>query len=101
MDQTAGVISFKAKPGKGAEVARALSAALPHVEEESGTSLWLILHSESDPDALFLVDLFHDQASRDKHMQGEAAKLIFETVPPLLAEEPRIHPADLVVQKGL
>ncbi|XSG82097.1 MAG: putative quinol monooxygenase [Methyloligella sp. ZOD6] len=101
MDQMAGVISFKAKPGKGIDVARALSAALPHVKEETGTSLWLILHSEVDPDTLFLVDLFRDSASRDAHMQGEAAKLIFDTVPTLLAEDPGIHPARLVTQKGL
>jgi len=33
-------------------------------------------------------------------MKGEAAKLIFATVPRLLEAEPVIHPADVVARKG-
>ncbi len=101
MSTVAGVIAFKAKQGEGSEVARLIAAALPHVERESGTPLWLVLHSNTDPDIVFLVDLFRDAADRDIHMSGEAAKQIFATVPQLLSEEPRIHPADLIAHKGV
>jgi|SRR5882724_5459001 len=100
MNIVAGVIPFKAKPGQGTEVARLIAAALPHVERETGTPLWLVLHSNIEPDTVFLVDLFSDAAARDEHLRGEAAKLIFATVPPLLAAEPVIHAADLIAQKG-
>jgi quinol monooxygenase YgiN len=100
MDAVAGVIPFKAKPGQGAEVARLIAAALPHVEAESGTPLWLVLRSNADADTVFLVDLFSGPNGRDAHMKGEAAKLIFATVPPLLEAEPVIHPADVVARKG-
>ncbi len=93
-------IVFKAKPGAGAEVARLIAAALPHVEAEPGTSPWLLLRSNAEPDTLFLVDRFTDTAARDAHMQGEAAKLIFATVPPHLAGEPAIHPCYLVAFKA-
>ncbi|TAL78009.1 MAG: antibiotic biosynthesis monooxygenase [Beijerinckiaceae bacterium] len=100
MNTVAGVITFKAKPGKGAEVGQLIAAALPAVNAESGTPLWLVLRSDADPDQLFLVDLFSNAASRDSHMGGKAADLIFKTVPPLLASEPAIHAAQLVASKG-
>jgi quinol monooxygenase YgiN len=101
MSTVAGVIPFKAKQGQGAEVARLIAAALPHVEGEAGTPLWLVLRSNFEPDTVFLVDLFSDAAARDAHLKGEAAQLIFATVPPFLAAEPVIHPADLIAKKGV
>ena len=96
MSTIAAVISFKAKQGEGSQVARLIAAALPHVERESGTPLWLVLQSNADPDTVFLVDLFRDAADRDIHMSEEAAKQIVAKVPQLLSEERRIHPADLI-----
>jgi quinol monooxygenase YgiN len=100
MGTVAGVIEFKAKVGQGAEVARLIAAALPHVEQESETPIWFVLHSNADPDTVFLVDLFTSAAGRDAHMHGEAAKQIFATVPPLLEVLPIIHPADLIAKKS-
>ncbi|MDM9627796.1 putative quinol monooxygenase [Rhizobium sp. S152] len=100
MSKVGGVIPFKAKPGQGGEVARLISSALPHVEREPGTLTWLVLRSDADPDLVFLVDLFADDESRTVHMHGEAAKQIFATVPPLLAEPPSVHPATVAAAKG-
>ncbi len=100
MSIVAGVISFKAKPGRGAELAKTIAAALPDVEKEAGTPLWLVLRSNADPEIVFLVDLFQGAESRNAHMSGDAAKLIFATVPDLLAEHPSMHPADLIAVKG-
>ncbi len=91
---------IKAKPGQGNELARNIAAALPYVEAESGTPLWLVLRSNTDADTVFLVDLFTDAAAREAHMTGEAAKLIFAVIPPLLQGRPSIHPADVIVRKG-
>jgi quinol monooxygenase YgiN len=101
MSTVSGVISFQAKPGQGDEVARLIAAALPHVQAEPGTPLWLVLQSSADPDTVFLVDLFADAAARDAHMSGEAAKQIFATVPALLAADPAIHPAEVIARKGV
>lgn len=100
MTTVAGVISFKAKPGQGAEAARLISAALPHVQAEEGTPLWLVLRSSIEPDTVFLVDLFTDAAAREAHMTGAAATQIFATLPAQLTEDPQIHPADVVARKG-
>ena len=101
MSMVAGVIPFEAKPGKGEEVARLISAALPEVESDSGTPLWLVLRSNARPDTVFLVDLFENAKAREAHLDGRAAAKIFSTVPDLLASEPTIHPADLVAVKGV
>jgi len=99
MNELAAVIPFRAKAGSGEEVARLIASVLPHVEDEAGTTTWLVLRSEADPDLIFLVDLFADPESRNAHMSGQAAKLILASVPPLLAESPSIHPATIVARK--
>lgn len=99
MNELAAVIPFRAKAGSGEEVARLIASALPHVEDEVGTTTWLVLRSEADPDLIFLVDLFANPESRNAHMSGQAAKLILASVPPLLAESPSIHPATIVARK--
>ena len=101
MSTTAGLISFKAREGKGAEVAERIAAALPHVNAEEGTTHWLVIRSETSPETVFLVDLFSSTDSRELHMSGEAAKQIFAPLPALLAEEPHIHPAVLIAAKGI
>lgn len=100
MTVVAGVIPFEAKPGKGEEVAKLIAAALPEVESEGGTPLWLVLRSNAKPDTVFLIDPFSDEAARNGHLEGKAAAKIFATVPLLLASEPTIHPADLIASKG-
>lgn len=100
METVAGVIVFKALPGKGSEVARLIAAALPAVEAETGTPLWLLLQSKADADTLFLVDLFKSEEGLDAHMKGEAAKMIFATVPDLLTGAPAIHPSQVIASKG-
>ncbi len=99
MNELAAVIPFRAKAGSGEEVARLIASVLPHVEDEAGTTTWLVLRSEADPDLIFLVDLFANPESRNAHMSGQAAKLILASVPPLLAESPSIHPATIVARK--
>jgi quinol monooxygenase YgiN len=97
MTRIAGVILFKAKPGKGDQVASSIASALPAVETETGTTLWLVLRSNVDTDTIFLVDLFDSEASA--HMSGSAARLIFATVPDLLIQEPELHPSTVIASK--
>ena len=99
MTRTAGVIIFKAKPGLGEEAAGRIAAALPEVEAETGTTLWLVLRSKAEADTIFLVDLFDSEASLNAHMTGSAASLIFATVPELLAAEPELHPSEVTASK--
>jgi len=99
MTRVAGVVVFKARPGLGEEAARRIAAALPAVEAEAGTTLWLVLRSNADTDKIFLVDLFDSEASLGAHMSGNAAAQIFATVPELLVSEPELHPSAVIASK--
>ena len=99
MTRVAGVVVFKAKPGLGEEAAKRIAAALPAVEAQAGTTLWLVLRSNVDADKIFLVDLFESEGSLNAHMSGSAASQIFGTVPELLATEPELHPSTVIASK--
>ncbi|NVD70487.1 antibiotic biosynthesis monooxygenase [Duganella sp. BJB1802] len=101
MSQTAAIVTFKAQPGKGNEVARLVAAALPHAKTEQPLLVWLILQSETDPDTVYIVDVFTDAAGRDAHYKDAAAAQIMATVPPYLASPLDISPLKLVVAKGV
>ncbi|WP_293977111.1 antibiotic biosynthesis monooxygenase [Sphingomonas sp.] len=99
MTRVAGVVVFQAKPGFGEEAAGRIAAALPAVETEAGTTLWLVLRSQTDADKIFLVDLFDSEDSLNAHMSGSAASQIFATVPELLVREPELHPSAVIASK--
>lgn len=101
MSKVAAVVTFKAQPGKGAEVARLVGAALPEAIKETPMPLWLVLHSEANPDIVHIVDVFADAAGRDNHLRDTTAAQIIATVPPHLAAPLDIAPMRLIAAKGL
>jgi quinol monooxygenase YgiN len=70
------VISMRAQPGKGAELAAAMAERCREVHSEPGCQQFEVFQSALDPDALVLLELWADQAALDAH-----AKLN-ETRPP-------------------
>jgi quinol monooxygenase YgiN len=101
MSKVSAIVTFKAQAGKGAEVARLIAAAQPHAQNETPMPLWLVLHSEVNPDIVHIVDVFVDVAGRDNHLRDATAAQIMATVPPLLAEPVDIAPMQLVAAKGV
>lgn len=101
LTEAAAVVTFKAQPGEGNEVAQLVAAALPHAKAEKPLLVWLILQSEKDPDTVYIVDVFADAAGRDAHYKDAAAVQIMATVPPHLAVPLDITPLKLVTAKGV
>lgn len=101
MSQVAAIVTFKAQPGKGNAVAQLVAAALPHAEAEQAMPVWLVLQSETDPDTVYIVDVFANAAGRDAHLQAAAATQILATVPALLAALVDIAPQRLIAAKGV
>lgn len=101
MTRVAAIVTFKAQPGKGAEVARLVGAALPQALNETPMPLWLVLHSETDPDIVHIVDVFVDREGRDNHLRDATAAQIIATVPPHLAAPLDIAPMQLIAAKGV
>jgi quinol monooxygenase YgiN len=62
------VVSFKAQPGKGAEMAQAFLPRTLETQKEPGCEQYEIFRSEQDPDNLVLLERWSDQAALDAHM---------------------------------
>ena len=101
MNQIGAVVTFKSQPGKGKEVAHLVAAALPQALNEEPMPLWLVLHSEEDPDIVHIADVVVDKAGRENHLRDATAAQILATVPPYLAEPVKISPMEVVAAKGL
>ena len=101
MNHHAGIVRFTAQPGKGAEVAALVAAALPEALTETGMPVWTVLHSHQEPDVVYIVDVFATPEDRAAHLSLQTAARIVPAVSPLLAQAPQIHAADLLASKGL
>jgi quinol monooxygenase YgiN len=101
MNRCAAMVRFQATPGKGAEVAALVGAALPKTASETGMPLWLVLHSSQEPDVVYIVDVFDSPEDRDAHLSHATAAQIIATVPPHLAVPLTIDGCALIAAKGL
>lgn len=72
------MVTITAKPGKGAELARAYPARCAEIMKEPGCEQFEVFQSVVNPDKLLLLERWTDQAALDAH-----AKM---SRPPLLPE---------------
>ena len=61
------VVTIKALPGKGDELARAFRERCPEVRKEPGCEHYEAFQSASDPDTLVMLERWTDQAALDLH----------------------------------
>ncbi|WEP00466.1 antibiotic biosynthesis monooxygenase [Streptomyces sp. FXJ1.172] len=66
-------VRVEAKPGHEAAVEALLRAALPDVEAESGTIVWMALRL--GPTTYAVVDAFPGEADRQAHLEAGRARL--------------------------
>jgi quinol monooxygenase YgiN len=95
MTKPALLAELKAKPGKGDEVAAFLTSAQPLAAAETGALAWFAVRFDADTCAIF--DAFVDEAGRQAHLAGPIAQALMARADELLAEPPRIRPADVLV----
>ena len=82
------VISMKAAPGKGAELAQAMASRCREVQKEPGCLQFEVFQSALEPDKLTLLELWADQAALDVHAQRNAAQPPNPAMAGLRAEGP-------------
>ena len=75
------VVSIAAKPGKGAELARAFSTRAIETRKEDGCMQFEAFVSADDPDRVAVLEHWRDQAALDAH-----AQLLKTSYPPLVPE---------------
>jgi quinol monooxygenase YgiN len=90
-------VSMEAKPGKEADVDAFLTSALPLVEAEPGTIAWFAIRT--GPSRFGIFDVFETEASREAHLNGKVAAVLFAKAPELFASAPKVDTPDLLAAK--
>jgi len=85
---------LEAKPGKEAEVAQFLQAALTMARDEPATPIWFAL--KLSPTTFGVFDAFHDEAGRQGHLTGPIAQALMAKAPELFASPPSIEPIEVL-----
>lgn len=84
-------VKFTAQPGRGDELATLLLAAADSLQGVAGCELYVINRSASEPDVVWVTELWLDQASLDaslEQLQTEAGRAQIGQVMALLAGPP-------------
>jgi quinol monooxygenase YgiN len=68
------VITLGARPGKGAELLKAMEQRCVEVRQEPGCEQFEVFQSGHDPDRLCLLELWADQAALDVHAALNASR---------------------------
>jgi quinol monooxygenase YgiN len=90
-------VPLEAKPGKEEDVAAFLRAALPLVNEETGTIAWFAVRLGKSSFAIF--DAFADESGRDTHLTGKVAAALMARADELFATPPQINKLDVLASK--
>ena len=95
---TVGLLAtLEAKPGKEAELASFLAAALPLAQDEPATTAWFAIKLDDSTYGIF--DVFPDDHGRQAHLNGPIAAALMEKADELLAAPPEIKPIDVLAAK--
>ncbi len=94
------MVTFTTAADKADAFAGLLERALPLIEAEAGTTVWLAGRSATEPSTFFLVDVFASPEEQKTHMAGAAAALIVGEGSDLLAQPPVVSPLSVVAVKN-
>ena len=88
---------LEAKPGKEEEVAKFLETACEMARKEPTTINWYAFRISHNSFGVF--DTFHDEAGRQKHLNGPIGQALMAKAPELFSSPPSIDPVDVLGSK--
>jgi quinol monooxygenase YgiN len=88
------IVRLEAKAGKEDELSTFLRRALPLVEQEPQTVLWLGLRA--GPSSFAIVDAFPGEEGRQAHLAGAVSAALTERAGDLLARPPEMERVDVL-----
>jgi quinol monooxygenase YgiN len=91
LSEVAQVAIFVAKPGNGPEVLKALNNAFEAAQSEKGTKVYTIHESTTDPDTIWMYELYEDTDAQQGHSTSEATAQLRSAVAELLSEPLSVH----------
>lgn len=101
MSKVAMWVRLPLKPGVRAEAATAFQVAVDNVQSEADTLVYILHEEEADPDALFVYELYTDQAALIAHSSADWFKSFGPTLAPFMAGRPEMHFLAPLTGKGL
>jgi len=88
MAKISSFVKLSAQPGKRGELLDAMRTMLPAVAEEPGTEVYSFHTDSADENALWIFELYTDQAALDAHGSSAAMVNLFGLLGPLLDGAP-------------
>ena len=101
MSKVAVWVRLPLKPGIRAEAATAFQVAVDNVQSEDGTLVYILHEEESEPDALFVYELYSGQDALTAHSSADWFKSFGPPLAPFMAGRPEIHVLAPLTGKGL
>lgn len=101
MTKVAQFAQFTSSPGAGDQVVAALRLALQAAASEDGTKVYAIHASPTNPDVVWMYELYEDEDARQAHSNSEATAALRSTLSGLLAEPPIVTVGTLGESLGL
>jgi quinol monooxygenase YgiN len=90
-DQKVSVLAkLPAAPGKRAELAAAFQAAIDNAQGESGTIYYILHEDAKDADALWVYEMYTEQAALDAHSSSDAFKALGAVLGPFMGGRPEL-----------
>lgn len=101
MSRVSIVVKVPAAPGKGNEMAAAFEEALEHVRNESGTRYYIVHADASNPDTIWVYEMYDSQADLDAHMGADWFKAFSKNLGSLVGGAPEFHALRPLAGKGM
>ncbi len=101
MSTVALIAKLPVQPGKRDEFITAFSSMFPVVEDEEGTLVYAVHADDSDPDLVWVYELYTDAAALDVHSKSDGMASAIAAFGGLLAGAPELHRLTPVRAKGL
>src|SRR5829696_2291235 len=101
MSAVACIANVPSAPGKRAELAAALRAALGNVEQEAGTRYYILHEDDKDEDLLWMYELYEGPEAFDAHRTAPWMAELGPAIGPFLGGRPELTFVTPIGGKGL
>lgn len=95
------IIKLPAQEGKGEELVAVLGEVVAATASEPGTLQYICLQDNSNPDIVWMFEMYEDQAAVEAHSNGEVFKAAFPKLGKLLGGAPEFNNVTPRVGKGI
>ena len=85
MSQVSLIVKLVAKEGQRDDLAKAFSAAFPHVAQEADTRYYMLHEDAGNADALWIYEMYESKAAQDAHGAADWFKPFQATLGPFIA----------------